>query len=308
MAGINEGSASVNTSPTTLDLPSGSLTIVSVYTIDAAGQVVPAVETLTGSDNPKVIYTPYLGLPHSAGTSESSSGQASGSSSLAPVTAIASSQAGQGVVNGSPTSSSAASATSTASTTSAVPVQPAGKKSNAGAIAGGVVGGLVVIAVILAIIVLVRRRKQKQRRVTADAAIPTKGNTSYDESPVQAQASQQVYETASYAPTKAFDRVPVPAPATTPATAPAADSALERSAYATAKEPKSTASPAATSQQEVHMPMSREVNEDGVSLRSASPDLTDVADRHSFIEEAGTRGVPRLPRQDREDGEHGSAL
>jgi hypothetical protein len=324
MSGINQGPASLMAlttvidaaySTTTLQLNQGEITTVSALTKDDQ-QTVAILETLTAStasdDSNKhyfVAYVPYTGPYIAASASASLSTTNTGTSIPLSGTAAASGQQQQvGGASGlttTPTSAASAtvsvSPTASASATPSATAKPAGKKSNVGAIAGGVVGGLVIIAIILALLIWARRRKQKQRRVAAETAVPTKGNASYDEPPTQGQTSQPVYQTASHQPPKAYDPVPAPAPA------PATDRALERPAYAT-NEPKSLAPTATTSKHEVHMPMSREVNEDGVSLRSASPDLTDAADRHSFIEEAGPRGVPRLPRQDRENGVHGSAL
>ncbi|KAI9889219.1 MAG: hypothetical protein M1814_005668 [Vezdaea aestivalis] len=163
-------------------------------------------------------------------------------------------------------------------TSSVLPL--AAKKTNVGAIAGGAVGGILGLALILGILFLVLRR-HKQRK---SATLPTK-ESAYG---VQdhSHSTHDVYESASYQPPKAHDsHVYAPQPV---AGVYHADARSSPAAAATTIPHDSV--------EEAHMPMSREVNSDGVSLRSASPDLEDMAQRNSFEEgHHGRSGIPRLP-------------
>ena len=185
-------------------------------------------------------------------------------------------------------------------------------KSNAGAIAGGVVGGLIFLILLLfALIFFLKRRKRARHQRNNE--ILTEPKTYIGTGTLHGGSND--YAAGYGAGGKAYDPVPInsgtPGPETEREGAGhgtgAYDAPTGHDAYGTSGSAGvggGAVTPPTSQHLEGARGRERVVNDDGVSIRSASPDLGDL-DRHSFEhqEPEGGRaaGVSRLPLNDRRD-------
>ncbi|KAI9861812.1 MAG: hypothetical protein M1824_001923 [Vezdaea acicularis] len=185
-------------------------------------------------------------------------------------------------------------------------------KSNAGAIAGGVVGGLVFLILLLfALIFFLKRRKRARQQRNNEILTEPKTYIGTGTS----HGGSNDYAAGYGAGGKAYDPVPInsgtPGPETEREGAGhgtgAYDAPTGHDAYGTSGSAGvggGAVTPPTSQHLEGARGRERVVNDDGVSIRSASPDLGDL-DRHSFEhqEPEGGRaaGVSRLPLNDRRD-------